>query len=99
MTDFEDKSYLINSFAQINWPDPFPHEPNAFKSKAGQPTSAEDMVYDLKRFDDGKKVAYVVYIPRAEMMFKMMRACLDVTEVDQLWLYNDRDGKKVSEWI
>ena len=94
MTDFEDKSYLINSFNQINWPDPFPYEVNSFKSKVKQPVTYQDIVYNLKRFHGGK-ISHVIYIPRAELMFKMMRACLNVTEIDQLWLYNDKDGNKI----
>ena len=31
MLSFVDKPYLINSFEQINWPDPFPKE-DGFKT-------------------------------------------------------------------
>ena len=75
------------------WPDPFPHE-QGYKSKAKQPVEAHDQVYNPVRFHGGK-IPYLVYIPRAELMFKIMRACLGVTQIDQLWIYNDSNGNNL----
>ena len=79
-----DRQYIINSFHQLGWPDPYPKE-NSYKSSASQPVDGDDLVYDPIRFREGTP-PFVVYIPRAEMLFKMMRACIDVTDTRELWL-------------
>ena len=45
----KDESYLINSFKQIGWPDPFPEE-NIFKTKFKSPKTISDPVYAPIRF-------------------------------------------------
>ena len=76
--DTKDKTYLINSFEQISFPDPYPSE-NLFLSSCLPPKDRDDIVYDKCRFFKNK-APYVLYIPRKEMMFKMMRACVNVVD-------------------
>ena len=42
----------------------------------------DDLVYDPSRMT---KAPWTVYIPRPEMMLKIMRACIDVGPGDILW--------------
>ena len=67
----EDKPYLINSFEQINWPDPFPRE-DGFKTKIINPSKNTDFVYKNEFINNPKKSPHTIFIPRPEMMFKMM---------------------------
>lgn len=79
-----DCPHNINTFAQIGWPDPFPKE-NSFTSKISKPTSINDLVYDKNRLFP-RKLPKQVYIPRKELMLKMMRACVGVKEEEQVWV-------------
>jgi hypothetical protein len=65
--------------------DPFPDE-NDFDLKYPlvKPVSINDTVYHESRYNKQNSVL-CVYIPRKEIMFKLMRACLGVQSVDQLW--------------
>ena len=31
----------------------------------------------------------MVYVPSREMLFKMMKACIDVETIYELWIYDD----------
>jgi hypothetical protein len=90
-----DRQFIINSFHQLGWPDPYPKE-NSYKSSAKQPVDGDDLVYDPVRFSEGT-APYVVYIPRAEMLFKMMRACIGVTEASDLWLNLPAEGTSAAQ--
>jgi len=90
MVDMRDVHFKINSFKQINFPDPFPKE-NKFKSKCGPPVTIDDEVYDALCFRESL-APFCYYVPRKEMMFKMMRACINVESPDQLWINNDAYG-------
>ena len=80
----EDKDYRINCFEQIGWVDPFPKE-NLFKSKYTKTEDYEKLVYAESRFKPDEP-PQVVYIPRREIMFKIMRACIDVKHEEDLWV-------------
>ena len=84
--DDDDKDYRINCFEQIGWTDPFPKE-NLFKSKFSKPDDIDNLVYAKSRFNPDEP-PQVVYIPRREMMFKMMRACIEVKNTEELWVQN-----------
>ena len=43
------------------------------------------MVYDISRIGT-KNSPFVVYVPRPEMMFKIMRACINVSDPGELWI-------------
>ena len=54
------------------------------KKKKGEP---EEVVEEVEEEEYVPKMAFLK-LPSAPLLFKMMRACVDVQEVDQLWIYN-----------
>jgi hypothetical protein len=40
---------------------------------------------------------YCIYIPRKEIMLKMMRACIGISDVQDLWFNLDMDKVKQKE--
>lgn len=65
--------------------DPFPDE--KFEYEFQIPEIALDLVYDYSRFDPKKSIRGL-YFPSRRVMFKIMRACLDVTDPEKLWFRN-----------
>lgn len=79
----KDIPYKINTFHQIGWPDPYPSE-DFFTTKTCQPKNKDDLVYDENRLNPGE-IPFCVFLPRPEMMFKMMRACVELGPDEALW--------------
>lgn len=81
-------SFLINSFKQIGWPDPFPNDnlpKNPHLEKYDSYVSdADELVYPQSR-SNKDFIPLMIYIPRKELMWKMMRACIGVTDEKELW--------------
>jgi hypothetical protein len=77
---------LINTFAQVGWFDPFAHE-ETFTATFVEPELITDMVYHQDRLIPGF-IPWAIYIPRREIMFKMMRACIGIKDKHQLWYIN-----------
>ena len=75
ITQQPDKIHLINSFDQISWKDPFPDK----KSNFCPPVFINDFVYDEKRMVEGQ-VPFMIFMPKKEVMFKLMRACIGVKD-------------------
>lgn len=85
--------FNINSFLQVGIEDPFPDDdlkyagslddvdPDLFKL----PDHPMHLVYDQCRYIQGLS-PYCIYIPRREIMFKLMRACILVKQEEDLWL-------------
>ena len=48
------------------------------------PELPDDLVYAKSRYM-AEHSPYQVYIPRSEMMIKLMRACVGVTKIEDLW--------------
>jgi len=48
------------------------------------PENEFDLVYSSLRFDP-KTPIRGLYFPTRRLMFKIMRACIDVTDPDKLW--------------
>ena len=79
-------SWKINSFEQIGIHDPFPLEnpsdqqdmPENFQSVR---ESSQEEVYDSDRMNSQFGSPAMIYIPRKELMIKMMRACIAVSEI------------------
>ena len=82
--------FNINSFAQIGMSDPFPNDKSQFSKtdidKFKLPTTTDQMIYDESRYIEGL-APYCIYIPRKELMFKMMKACIGVQKVEDLWFH------------
>jgi hypothetical protein len=76
------QSYFINSFITLGLEDPFPEDDLHIKGSVDDDsfkisTSPEDLIYERSRYH----VDYsplCIYLPREELMLKLMRACLDV---------------------
>lgn len=78
------KDFLINSFWNIGWPDPFPDEHSAIDQDFLR--DKKELVYHKTRFVPDYSPP-VVFIPNKIVMAKLMRACLGVTEIEELWIY------------
>jgi len=84
--------FFINSFLQIGLEDPFPDDENLYDGSLDDespdtykmPSKVEHPVYAESRYINGFG-PYCLYIPRRELMFKLMRACIDVKSEDELW--------------
>ena len=77
----EYKPHLINSFQTIGWPDPFP---NDCKNVTGSmedgsnlviPSQTMDLVYLKSRYYE-ESSPLCIYIPKKEVMLKIMRASI-----------------------
>ena len=94
--EIEPKKFNINSFSQIGMVDPFPFE-NKYEREHPLvvPVSINDMVYDYKRYYPANSVPQI-YIPRKELMYKLMRACMGVEDASELW-FNRNEEPTVEE--
>ena len=72
----------IVAFEQIGFHDPFPCEPN--QTNFVLPKTFSDEVYKFKRGDAGQS-PFLHYFPSQAILFKIMRACIDIQYVDDLW--------------
>ena len=90
------QNYLINRFETIGFIDPYPKELNNrnktielefTRLESGQETEVSDRVYPDSRYMKGNS-PYTIYIPSKEIMLKLMRACIKVKKVEDLWIYN-----------
>ena len=72
----------------MGWKDPLSNENSHFTSSFKIPENIfEDQVYSSHRMIK-HKAPFMVYIPRREMMFKMMRLTIGVVEEYNLWFNN-----------
>ena len=85
------QSYLINGFQTIGWSDPYPEDDLFIKGSLDDghnlvlPSKVEDLVYPKQRYVK-EHSPFQIYIPRKEVMIKMMRACINVTEPEDVWI-------------
>ena len=85
------KGFNINSFTQIGLEDPFPDDDKFIKGSLDDvdpkvyfmPQVPTDLVYQKQRFTATSPTC--VYIPRKEIMLKLMRAAIEASDVDELW--------------
>ena len=85
--------HFVNSFCQIGISDPFPDDDQFIEGSLDDvdpevyqmPSTPSELVYDNSRYLKGLG-PYCVYIPRKELMLKIMRACISVTDECDLWL-------------
>ena len=90
--------HKISSFFDIGWCDPFTDEsPNGLDLiKSIKLPSCADLVYHESRYNESYS-PYVVYLPTEDVMFKLMRACLDCHEVGDLWINRNLDYRAAHE--
>jgi len=53
------------------------------------PCRIEDRVYPDSRYTEGNS-PYCIYIPVKEVMLKLMRACIKVKNIDELWIMKNK---------
>jgi hypothetical protein len=86
------KPFFINSFSIIGWSDPFPNDDNLIKGSLddgdgmSMPKYFTDLVYSESRYIEGFS-PYCIYIPKKEIMIKMMRASIAVPKIEDLWIH------------
>lgn len=76
--------YNINSFTQIGLEDPWPDDEDIVKGSLDDidpavytmPVKVTDLVYKKSRYESSVESPTQVYIPRKEIMLKLMRACV-----------------------
>ena len=94
---------MINSFTQVGLEDPFPNDDEYIEGSLDDvdpevyrvPTKPEDTVYGESRFIEGFG-PYCLYIPRKEIMLKLMRACVNCKEPSDLW-FNQEIKREAEE--
>lgn len=74
--------YNIWSFEQIGLFDPYPLEP--METKFHIPETDEDLVYQQERFVYNNS-PNTLYFPSKMLLFKIMRACIGITDPKDLW--------------
>lgn len=83
--------FNVNSFQTVGWSDPFPNDDKLVTGSLDDgdnmtlPTKIDDWVYPESRYIEGFS-PYVIYIPKKEIMMKMMRACIEVKKPEDLWI-------------
>ena len=78
-------NYLIDNFDEIGVTDPFPNEKkDEQREMIKKPQSFQDFVYPMSRMDEYSSPR-VIYLPSKDVMLKLMRACIGVRFVDELW--------------
>jgi hypothetical protein len=93
MIDHWDKLYNINSFQTIGWNDPFPRDEllvlGSIKDHKGlrKPQNAYDLVYERRRYTP-ECSPQCIYIPKKEIMLKLMRSCVGVEKPQDLWIFH-----------
>ena len=94
----KNKSFLVNSFWMIGWDDPFPDDDEFIIGSIDDPApdlkspeAADDWVYPEFRYVEGN-APNQIYIPRKEIMLKIMRACIGVKNPEDLWI-NSKDSQ------
>lgn len=78
----EAQSYNIWSFEQIGLFDPFPQE--LMDSKYEVPRTADNLVYAAHKYQEDDS-PNTLYFPSKLLLFKIMKACIDVEEEKDLW--------------
>ena len=82
----EPPTYLINSFERLGWQDPFPDDDQMMTSEddmsrnkilSDEQRYKFDYIYPASRILHSQSPQQI-YIPNKALMFKLMRACIDV---------------------
>ena len=93
MADHVSKTWLVNDWEDIGVSDPFPHEESTNNISFAMPETPENFVYAEERLQ--KEISpYCIFVPRKEVMWKMMRACIGCKETSDLWIFQDEDHSR-----
>lgn len=77
------KPWLVNSFWNIGWPDPFPDEHSSMDREFLVDRTA--LVYEEARYHEEYSPS-AVWIPSKLVLIKLMRACIGVDKPENLWI-------------
>jgi hypothetical protein len=80
----EYQPYFVNTFGGLAWPDPFPDKTSSVEPELLH--DRQDLVYPPSRYRNEASPA-MLFLPSKQMILKMMRACMGVTRIQDLWLY------------
>ena len=77
-------NYLIDDCEEIGIMDPFLEEDDSSCTHVKIPEHVSDFVYPIS------KLVYTlspttIYLPSKKILFKLMRACIEVHDVEHLW--------------
>ena len=84
----ENKPHTINYFEEVGWFDPFPQTSfltNLYDAGEFECDDITENIYPKSRVSDPENMPKSIYIPKREMMFTMMRACVGVESEDDLF--------------
>ena len=88
----EYKPFLINSFQTIGWSDPFPDDIDSVTGSLADgvnlkvPEHPLDYVYEDSRYCSDYS-PMCIYVPKKEVMLKMMRGCISIKDPEELWFH------------
>ena len=89
MVQSSPQNYFINTFEQLGMPDPFPEEVYAFHANVpgidAAPRLYSDAVYEEYKTNREDSSPMCLFIPRQELMLKLIRACIEVPNDWELW--------------
>lgn len=86
----EYKIHCINSFQTIGWADPFPDDDKKVDGSINDghnlciPFGPSDLVYPESKYIE-EFPPLQIYIPKKEIMLKLMRASISVSTPEELW--------------
>ena len=87
----EYKPYFINSFASLGLSDPYPHDDEFITGSLDDgesmkmPEKVDDLVYPESRLIP-EYSPFCIYIPKKEIMLKLMRSTIMVKKKEDLWV-------------
>ena len=91
------KPFFINGFQTVGWSDPYPDDDTFIQGSCDDgdnlhlPEKVDDWVYPEGKLSDKDFAPYQIYIPKKEIMLKMMRACIGVKKPEDLWVNQEED--------
>jgi hypothetical protein len=80
--------FLINDWVEIGIMDPFPNEMSEDQVAMSSPEKVSQDVYHEARYVK-ERSPNVNFIPRQELMWKLMRSCIGVKDSEYLWVYGN----------
>ena len=96
------KNFHINCLRQVGIEDPFPDDHTKFQKSlnchdmnTNQDLTIDDLVYPFASYAEESPAC--IWIPRIELMFKLMRACLGVTDEKDLWMFKEPQAMKAND--
>lgn len=93
LIDKTPSKYFINQFSTVGFADPFPNDDQniigSFPITEVQMHDPKTRVYPSSRMEMGNS-PLCIWIPNKEILLKLMRACIQVKFVDDLWIKKEK---------